>query len=370
MFSTLGYYICIPFAWIVRTFYQLTGSYGLALIFFTLVLKLILLPFQVKSKKSMLRMNRFQPKLKEIQTRYANNREKMNEEINRLYMEEGVNPMSGCLWSFLPLPILIALYSIIRQPLSRLMLLSAETVDSVRALAETLGYTAAESATRAAYEEIALAKFVSEHFADFSGFDGLINLDYSFLGLDLTVMPSDMFSQLSLGWAAIGVLILPFASAALSFLQSKISMPGSSSSDEQTARTNRTMMFMMPLMSLWIGFSLPAALGVYWIANSAFQIVQDFFLNKVFLKKMEEEENRREEERRADRQRRQELARQNAQLQKQEAEKLSLKEKQRAAQAAKAAKAEKASRATSEAGRIGERPYARGRSFDPQHYGE
>ncbi len=69
MFSTLGYYICIPFAWILRLFYNLTNSYGLALIFFTLIVKLVLLPFQLKSKKSMIRMNQFQPKMREIQGR-------------------------------------------------------------------------------------------------------------------------------------------------------------------------------------------------------------------------------------------------------------------------------------------------------------
>ena len=71
--STIGYYICVPFAWILRTFYELTGSYGWALVLFTLVVKLITLPFQMKSKKSMMRMNLFQPKMKEIQTKYANN---------------------------------------------------------------------------------------------------------------------------------------------------------------------------------------------------------------------------------------------------------------------------------------------------------
>ena len=106
--STIGYYICVPFAWLVRLFYNLTGSYGVALILFTLVIKLIMLPFQMKSKKSMLRMNRLSGQMKDIQKRYANNQMKMNEEMQKLYAEEGINPMSGCLWSFIPLPILIA----------------------------------------------------------------------------------------------------------------------------------------------------------------------------------------------------------------------------------------------------------------------
>ena len=109
MFSTIGYYICIPFAWLLRGFYNLTGSYGWALVFFTLAVNIIMLPFQMKSKKSMMRMNQFQPKIKEIQKKYANNSVKMNEELQLLYAQEGVNPTSGCLWSFLPFPILLAL---------------------------------------------------------------------------------------------------------------------------------------------------------------------------------------------------------------------------------------------------------------------
>ena len=83
--STIGYYICVPFAWVLRTFYELTGSYGWALVLFTIVVKLITLPFQMKSKKSMMRMNLFQPKVKEIQTKYANNPTRMNEEMQLLY---------------------------------------------------------------------------------------------------------------------------------------------------------------------------------------------------------------------------------------------------------------------------------------------
>ena len=97
MFSTLGYIICIPFAWLVRLLYNLTGSYGMAIILFTVVLKLILLPFQLKSKKSMMRMNRMNGKIQEIQKKYANNQVKMQEEMQKLYQEEGVSPMSGCL---------------------------------------------------------------------------------------------------------------------------------------------------------------------------------------------------------------------------------------------------------------------------------
>ena len=121
MFQTLGYYICMPFAALVRFFYTLTGSYGLAIILFTIVIKLIMLPFMMKSKRNMVRMNRMSGKMQEIRKKYANNQAKANEEIQKLYQEEGVNPMGGCLWTMIPLPILIALYSILRQPITHFM---------------------------------------------------------------------------------------------------------------------------------------------------------------------------------------------------------------------------------------------------------
>ena len=385
MFATIGYYICIPFAWLLRALYELTSSYGWALVLFTVVIKLIMLPFQMKSKKSMMRMSRFQPMIKEIQTRYKNNQVKMNEELQRLYAEEGVNPMSGCLWSFLPFPILIALYSIIRQPITRFMMLTTTAMQGVIDAVSAAGFDLAAIAMTAndgavtvkdgltqlqPYGQITLVKAAQELGVALP--EGWIHMDFSFLGMDLTMIPSDVIGQIGTGgWAVIGVLLIPIVSAALSFLQSKVSMagnPAAADPTDPTARSSRMMMWMMPIMSLWIGFTLPASLGVYWIANSVLMLVQEKVLNKYFKKSMAAEDEAREKARMEDRLRRMEEAR--VAQQQREAEKKSLKEKQKAAQAAKAAKAEKARKATTENGRIGDRPYARGRSFNADHYGE
>ena len=383
MFSTIGYYICIPFAWLLRVLYELTGSYGWAVVLFTLVVKLVLLPFQMKSKKSMMRMSRFQPMIKEIQTRYKNNQVKMNEELQRLYAEEGVNPMSGCLWSFLPFPILLALYSIIRQPITRFMMLSNSAVQTlVDALSEAGADLSAvvmmkdgaavvtDGVTQLqAFGQISLVKLAQELGVALP--EGWINMDFSFLGMDLTVIPQNVIGQITTGgWAVIGVLLIPFVSAALSFWQSKVSMSANPSGDpgDPSARSARMMMWMMPLMSLWIGFTLPSSLGIYWIANSVLMLVQEKVLNRYFKSAMAAEDEAREKARMEDRLRRMEEAR--VAQQQREAEKKTLKEKQKAAQAAKAAKAEKARKATTENGRIGDRPYARGRSFNADHYGE
>lgn len=385
MFATIGYYICIPFAWLLRALYELTSSYGWALVLFTVVIKLIMLPFQMKSKKSMMRMSRFQPMIKEIQTRYKNNQVKMNEELQRLYAEEGVNPMSGCLWSFLPFPILIALYSIIRQPITRFMMLTTTAMQGVIDAVSAAGFDLAAIAMTAndgavtvkdgltqlqPYGQITLVKAAQELGVALP--EGWIHMDFSFLGMDLTMIPSDVIGQIGTGgWAVIGVLLIPIVSGALSFWQSKVSMagnPAAADPNDPTARSSRMMMWMMPIMSLWIGFTLPASLGVYWIANSVLMLVQEKVLNKYFKKSMAAEDEAREKARMEDRLRRMEEAR--AAQQQREAEKKSLKEKQKAAQAAKAAKAEKAKKATTENGRIGDRPYARGRSFNADHYGE
>ena len=385
MFATIGYYICIPFAWLLRALYELTSSYGWALVLFTVVIKLIMLPFQMKSKKSMMRMSRFQPMIKEIQTRYKNNQVKMNEELQRLYAEEGVNPMSGCLWSFLPFPILIALYSIIRQPITRFMMLTTTAMQGVIDAVSAAGFDLAAIAMTAndgavtvkdgltqlqPYGQITLVKAAQELGVALP--EGWIHMDFSFLGMDLTMIPSDVIGQIGTGgWAVNGVLLIPIVSGALSFWQSKVSMagnPAAADPNDPTARSSRMVMWMMPIMSLWIGFTLPASLGVYWIANSVLMLVQEKVLNKYFKKSMAAEDEAREKARMEDRLHRMEEAR--VAQQQREAEKKSLKEKQKAAQAAKAAKAEKARKATTENGRIGDRPYARGRSFNADHYGE
>ena len=384
MFSTLGYYICIPFAWLVRLFYNLTSSYGMAIILFTLVVKLILLPFQMKSKRSMIRMNRLSGKMQEIQKKYANNQAKMNEEIQKLYEEEGVSPMSGCLWSFLPLPILLALYSTMRQPIPHFMLLSESVVQDLVATVTTAGVdlssivqmkdgaaVVSNGVTQLQpYGQINLVKAITEYAPDAaSGIDGWINLDYNFLGLDLSATPSTAFSNFSLTWPIIGLILIPILAGGFQLLMTRITMKQQPQQEGPGAGSTKMMMYMMPLMSVYIAFIMPAALGIYWIAQSVFSAVQEFVLGKFYTKKMEAEENARYEAIQADRQKRMEEGRKQQEQRRQEtAQKQTLREKQKAAQKAKAAKAEKAKMSTTEAGRVGDRPYARGRSYKADRY--
>lgn len=385
MFSTIGYYICIPFAWLVRLFYNLSGSYGVAIILFTLVLKLILLPFQLKSKKSMMRMSRMSGKLQEIQKKYANNQTKQAEETQKLYAEEGINPMSGCLWSFLPFPILLALYSIIRQPITHFMMLSSDVVQQMVDAATNAGLDMSrivQMKDGAAvvrngvtqlmpYGQINLVKAVSSQMPQLgSGVEGWINVNFMSFGLDMAATPWDAVKSFSASWAVIGLILIPILTGVSQLLLTRITMKQQPSGDASANAMNRTMMF-MPLFTMYIAFTMPAAMGLYWIAQSGISAVQEFIMGRFFNKKLEEEENARYEARQAERKRKMEEAKVLQEQQRREGpQKQTLKEKQQAARDAKAAKAAKAGAATTEAGRVGDRPYARGRAYKPDRYDE
>ena len=383
--STIGYYICVPFAWLVRLFYNLTNSYGVALILFTLVIKLIMLPFQMKSKKSMMRMSRVSGQMQELQKRYAKNQAKLQEEMQKLYEEEGVNPMSGCLWSLIPFPILIALYSIIRQPITHFMMLSKDVLQTVVQSAADAGVNLTnivmmDKATGtpalkdglyqlASYGQINLVKAVQE--MGLSTPEGWFDMNYNFLGLDLTATPWEYVKSFTFTWAVIGVILIPILAGLSQFVFSKLTMKTQPQADAAGGASMKSMMYMMPLFSVYIAFIMPAALGVYWIAQSVFSLIQEAILNKTFSAKLSEEEEARFQARQADRQKRMEEARiQERQRKQEEQKKQTLREKQQAAQAAKAVKAAKAATSTTEAGRVGDRPYARGRAYKADRYDE
>ena len=307
-------WITAPFAWLLKALYELTGSYGWAVILFGVVVNLILLPFMAKSKKSMMRTSRLQPRIAELQRRHEGNQQKLNEEMAKLYREEKINPMSGCLWSLIPFPILIALYSVIRQPLTKMMSLSAEAVTQLTDWVTTnAGYVAQ---TKSAYQEIQIADLIHQNWdavtgalGDFSG--KLLDIDYSFIGLNMGQQPS--FKIWTFDWSnkavwlpALGLFLIPIVSAVLSWLSMKISTamtPQPVANQQQAATTNKTMMIMMPLVSLWICYTMPAALGIYWIVNSILGILRDVSLTKVFnkqLDKLDAERIAREKERDAE----------------------------------------------------------------------
>ena len=381
--------IATPFGWLMRQFYALTGNFGLAVILFSLAVTIVLLPFMAKSKKGMMRMTRLQPKLMELQKKHEGNQQKLNEEIAKLYRQEKASPMGGCLWTLLPFPILLALYRAVIKPLTIVMGVPDELLAEGGALLNRLnelGFTLAEGAN-SYYAQIYQSEFITANFDQFAGIsDKLIPMDFNFLGLNLAATPNWHFWAFDFSegvWPVIGLFLIPIISTALSYLSMYISQKvnATTATTAQAQSTNKMMLWMMPLMSLWLGFTLPAAMGIYWIMNSITGIIRDTALTAYYKKKLDAEdavrraeEREREEELERKRQETERLRAMNATT----VNKNTSKKKQQA-QAAQAnterkAAAEREERAArrerlgvkeeeTPASQVGNRRYARGRAY-------
>ena len=364
--------ILTPFAWLLMLFYDFSQNYGIALILFALVIKLVLFPFNLKGKKSMIQMNLLSSKMQQLQKQYGKDRERYNLEIQKLYEKEKVNPMSGCLWSFIPIIFLMVLYGIIREPLTYLMNVPADMIETV---AEITGV--ANSGT---YPQIAMLKAIADPavleqvkaaLGESAG-AGLFSMNVEFLGINLANIPQLNFwsAEGGLVWGNIGLFLLPLVSVGTSLLSMYVSMKTNQMNrggeqNEQMAKTNRTMMIFMPIMSLWIGFTVPAGLSIYWIAQYIFSIFQELICSRLLKKDYERaraEAAERERQEKEDEKRRKEEARLERQRRLEEEKKNRGKKKPKKAEPTEPG-------INKDDSCIGIRAYARGRAYDPNRFG-
>ena len=295
--------ITIPFGYLLDWLYQFTSNYGIALILFAILVKLLLFPIQAKSKKSMMKMSRLSPLVQKIQARYPDDQQKQNEALQQLYKDEGVSMTGGCLWSFVPLLILLPLYQVVRQPIVYML---HESLDVAEQIIEIIKAANSEYfGGNPYYHQMVAARYLPE-FAEAIkeaipsvSANTLAGLNFDFLGIDLGAVPQfNVFRWTTWDWAHIGAFLIPILSAGSQVLSMFISQKMNDSvitnekgvQDKETAKnsqqnqTNMIMMWMMPLMSLWIGFTVPAALSLYWFIQGIVSIVQDVFLTQHYRK--------------------------------------------------------------------------------------
>ena len=361
--------ILTPFAWLLMLFYDFSQNYGIALILFALVIKLVLFPFNLKGKKSMIQMNLLSSKMQQLQKQYGKDRERYNLEIQKLYEKEKVNPMSGCLWSFIPIIFLMVLYGIIREPLTYLMNVPADMIETV---AEITGV--ANSGT---YPQIAMLKAIADpavleqvKAALGDAGAGLFSMNVEFLGINLANIPQLNFWSNGMNWGSVGLFLLPLVSVGTSLLSMYVSMKTNQMNrggeqNDQMAKTNRTMMIFMPIMSMWIGFTVPAGLSIYWIAQYIFSIFQELICGRLLKKDYERaraEAAERERQEKEDEKRRKEEARLERQRRLEEEKKNRGKKKPKKAEPTEPG-------INKDDSRIGIRAYARGRAYDPNRFG-
>ena len=365
----IWYTLMFPFTWLLKFFYSFFNSYGIAIILFSLAIKVVLFPLSLKGKKSMIQMNMLSGKLQKLQKQYANNQQKYQEEMQKLYEKEGVNPSGGCLWSMIPLFILFPIYAVVRRPLKYWLGLADPIIDAVTQTVRNAGITLSQG-----YPEIDIVSHLYKdpgllQTAQAAAPDAeLYGINLNYLGINLADTPNWRFWEGGISWNAVGLLLIVVLCAVTALLSSVIMMKTNQMNNQQAASQNKMMMLMSPLMMLWFGFIMPGAMGVYIISNSVFSTIQELICAKILKKDYEKaaetarlrEIEEKEEEKR--------LRREKAEAKAKAAEEAKKnKSKQKALDEAEDAKIPPEVR---EASRSGMRQYARGRAYDPARFGE
>lgn len=292
------------FGYLLNFIYSTIGNYGWAIIVFTIVIKLIMIPLSIKQQKSLKKNNKLQAKMKEIQFKYKNDPERLNQATMQLYKEENVSPFSGCFSAIIQLVLLISIFYLVRSPLTHMKKIDTNVVNNYYEILKEENLS-----TDSGYPEIEIIR-ETETLKNIE--NEKINLEeiqkietnMEFLGLDLSQIPSKNTSD----WR---VFIIPVLYVVVSFISMKISLgtqnkkkiedknllnednsksEDNSNQDEKEQlgdmqdvmeQTNKNMSMVFPIMYLSIAIIAPLGLALYWLVNSLLMIAERLILNKV-----------------------------------------------------------------------------------------
>lgn len=256
------------FGAVLRVIYSIVGeNYGLSIIIFTIFTKLILFPVTYKQTKAMKEISKVAPLEKQIREKYKGNKEKITEELTKMYSENKVNPLSGCLPLIIQLPIILAMFYIVKQPLTYVVQTPHAQI-SEYAQEITGKEDVSENEIKALEIEIA-----RKH--------DIINMN--FLGINFGDIPAQVFKEDSTNKPSKLTIIIPILSLMVAMFQTKQSQKNSTATEEQKQQ-QKTMTFMMPILSAYISYIMPIALGVYWLLGGILQILTQFILEKMLSK--------------------------------------------------------------------------------------
>jgi len=236
---------------LLKFIYDFVNNYGIAIIIFTLFVRVILLPLNIKQQKSMMRTQAVMPLISSIQEKYKNDKDKMNQETMKIYQKYNISPLAGCLPLLIQFPVLIALIWVIYDPGQYMF-----------------GIDTANAVTVMGIDNPTVAKLVMAVKE--------CGLNSMFLGIDLTAIPN--FQLVSVEW------IFPLLATGATYLSGKITQAkqnNSTSGDNPAQQSGKMMTTMMPLMTLFFTFTMPIAASFYWFISSAIQVIQTLVLNKV-----------------------------------------------------------------------------------------
>lgn len=286
------------FGYLLQFLYGLVNNYGIAIILFTVIIKLILLPLSIKQQKTMKKSSELQEKMKVIQFKYKSDPEKMNQEMMSLYKSENMSPFSGCLTAIVQLLLLLSIFYLVRSPLTFMEKVPTENINHYVQQLQESGKTVSQ-----VYPEIDLIRehqFLKEKNPEDANVDKL-NIQMNFLGLDLSKIPQQNMTDYT-------VYIIPALYILSSFIsirmttamqlknankqkEEKATIDGTTGKElipqeennemDAVMQTNKMMSWMMPIMSISIAFIAPLGLALYWLISNILMIVERLILNKV-----------------------------------------------------------------------------------------
>ena len=293
-------WIATPLGYVLKFIYDFVQNYGIAIILFTLFVKLLILPLSLKSQKSMAKTQKLAPLVQELQKKYANDQQKLNQEMMALYKANGASPTAGCLPLLIQFPIIIGLYRAIQAPIKYICrgdINANGVLDSIKKIVENNPGAFNKSIVdgiNSASPEIAISSvadnplFKELNIANWK-------IDFNFLGLDLSRNPSEalnaLFKTEKIEWSLLLLLLIPVLAGLTSWLLTKLNpqqqqMQANQENSDQP-NMGKTMNMMMPLMSVFFTFMFSAGIGVYWIISNVFQMIQQYFTVNYFKAKEE-----------------------------------------------------------------------------------
>ncbi len=269
------------FGYFLNFLYTYLGNFGLSIIVFSIIVKLLLLPMTIKQQKTMKKTAKIQEKLKEIQSKYKNNPEKLNQETIELYKRENMSPFSGCLGAIIQIILLFSVFFLVRSPLTYMKKVDSNIIEQYKIEIEE------QNASNTAYPEISIIKQKGNE-------DENVYINMNFLGLDLSGVPLKDSSDIKVFIIPILYVITTFISIKINSAvdnknkknENKLITDGKEEAKPEEEinpmeQANKNMMYMMPIMSISIALVAPLGLALYWLVNNILMIIERFALKKI-----------------------------------------------------------------------------------------
>ncbi len=282
IFSSIGWLL----GFVLWGAFYVFKNFGIAIIVFTIIVRAALFPFTLKQQKSMAGSARMAKKQKELREKYGNNRQKLNEEMNKLYEKEGVKPTGGCLTSIVPMIILLGVFYAVAYPLTNTLHINSDSVKQVLDFANSIpGYT--HTVGNATYQEVSLLRifpeiqnttyiqniFTGDEIRAINEFSSGFTI---FGGVDLLVIPSQLGFW---SWYLLFPVFCFLSNVGSSYIMQKIN---SRNQAMQQQGCMKVVIYLLPLFSAWIAYSVPAAVSFYWIMSALVSLGQSVITGKVF----------------------------------------------------------------------------------------